>query len=95
MISYNFLHDRVVPTCPKKRDFRFSAPARPRDGAAIAQRGGWRRAIYVPGPNAGGRGRRGGARGRKDENPAFRDHSSLNVSKMMTAPGILYLETCR
>ena len=39
--------------------------------AAIAQRGGWRRPIYVPGPNAGRRGRHGGARGRKNENPAF------------------------
>ena len=39
--------------------------------AAIAQRGGWRRPIYVPGPNAGRRGRHGGARGRKNENPHF------------------------
>ena len=39
--------------------------------AAIVQRGGWRRPIDVPGPNAGRWGRHGGARGRKDENLHF------------------------
>ena len=34
--------------------------------------------LTCPGPVAGRRGRHGGARGRKDENPHFRYHSSLN-----------------
>ena len=34
VILYNFIRDRVVPTRPKNEDFRFSAPARPRDAPA-------------------------------------------------------------
>jgi hypothetical protein len=88
IIPYNLIQARVVAAPPspvphgaKKGYFSTFFRRWGRENAlraAIAQRSGWRRPIDVPGAGRGAPGRHGGARGRKDENPHFRYHSSLN-----------------
>jgi hypothetical protein len=66
---------------PKRAIFRpffVAGGAKTRSAPQLRSAAGGDVLLTCPGPVAGRRGRHGGARGRKDENPHFRYHSSLN-----------------
>ena len=68
-------------TGPKRAIFRpffVAGGAKTRPAPKLRSAAGGDVLLTCPGPVAGRRGRHGGARGRKDENPHFRYHSSLN-----------------